>query len=419
MIDAGSTGSRIHVYRFRYCAGAGAHPMLEDEVFRQTKPGLSAYASDPDAAASSLDPLLHAALEAIPPALHACTPVEVKATAGLRLLGPEPSQRILDRVRERLQTTYPFRLAARAVDPNAVAVMEGRDEGVYAWVTVNYLLGNLDVAKRAAPGRTAAVMDLGGASTQIVFEPTSRLLGQPLQSMPPGDHRYELTFSGQTHVLYQHSYLGYGLMEGRKAVKNAVVAVHPPNATTLEMPCFAPSHTEAWEHDKRAVQLQGSGGGFASCSAFINSNLFKKSAPCPVGPCSFDGIYQPRLSHAFRNNDIYVFSYFYDRTEPLGLPERFRLADLRTLAQRVVEGMYPAFPQAVLDVLAETPDWCLDLTFIYALLTNGYELPDRRQIVTAKKINGIETGWCLGAAIALLDREAQASRLCPAPTPPA
>ena len=45
MVDAGSTGSRIHVYRFNNC---GATPELEKEVFKMTEKkeggsGLSSY----------------------------------------------------------------------------------------------------------------------------------------------------------------------------------------------------------------------------------------------------------------------------------------------------------------------------------------------------------------------------------------
>ena len=61
-------------------------------------------------------------------------------------------------------------------------------------------------------------MDLGGASTQIVFEP--ELIGN-LQ-LSPGDHIYELTFAQAKRTLYQHSYLGFGLMQARRSVHNLV-----------------------------------------------------------------------------------------------------------------------------------------------------------------------------------------------------
>src|SRR5579859_2240469 len=74
MIDAGSTGSRIHVYRFNNC---GPTPELEHEVFVQTEKrpegsGLSSYKSDAEGAAKSLDPLMDAAMEAVPDKLKSC-----------------------------------------------------------------------------------------------------------------------------------------------------------------------------------------------------------------------------------------------------------------------------------------------------------------------------------------------------------
>src|SRR3954462_10889550 len=74
MIDAGSTGSRIHVYRFNNC---GPTPELEDEMFKQTEKmeggsGLSRYKADAEGAAQSLDPLMEAAMEAVPDNLKSC-----------------------------------------------------------------------------------------------------------------------------------------------------------------------------------------------------------------------------------------------------------------------------------------------------------------------------------------------------------
>jgi guanosine-diphosphatase len=121
-IDAGSTGSRIHVYKFNTC---GPSPQLEYETFKAVQPGLSAYARDPTAAAASLDPLLQEAIRVVPVELRKCTPVEVKATAGLRLLGEQESGAILDEVRNRLETEFDFVVGGE----KAVEIMDGKDEG--------------------------------------------------------------------------------------------------------------------------------------------------------------------------------------------------------------------------------------------------------------------------------------------------
>ena len=237
MIDAGSTGSRIHVYKFHNC---GPSPAYEYETFVQRQPGLSAYAGRPDEAAQSLDELLAAAMHAVPEALRRCTPVAVKATAGLRLLGTAQSAEILDAVRGRLRTVYPFPLAPQ----EPVAIMDGRDEGVFAWVTTNYLLDTIraDSPRAAVP---YAVLDLGGASTQIVFEPAFPQLQDAAAAvaLQEGEHRYELSFGGTERVLYQHSYLGYGLMRARKRVHRLVnfLASFQTNDTGAEVanPCLA------------------------------------------------------------------------------------------------------------------------------------------------------------------------------------
>lgn len=144
MIDAGSTGSRMHVYTFSNCLSSGiaidsqaakdALPTLRDELFYPVTPGLSSYKGNPKAAAESLTKLMEEAVRAVPKSEHACTPVAVKATAGLRLLGAKESQAILDEVESWLHSRWPFHV----VD-NGVVIMDGSDEGVYAWITINYV----------------------------------------------------------------------------------------------------------------------------------------------------------------------------------------------------------------------------------------------------------------------------------------
>merc|ERR1712172_37791 len=96
MFDAGSSGSRIHVFKFLRPKDKPTEAQLLEEMFHQLKPGLSAYPTDPEKAAKSLIPLLDKAMAFIPAAAQAATPAALRATAGLRMLPGGAAQAILD-----------------------------------------------------------------------------------------------------------------------------------------------------------------------------------------------------------------------------------------------------------------------------------------------------------------------------------
>ncbi len=416
MIDAGSTGSRIHVYRFNNC---GPTPELEDETFKMTEKapggsGLSSYKTDAEGAAKSLDVLMDVAMETVPDKLKSCSPVAVKATAGLRKLGPEMSAKILEAVRTRLETKYPFPVVSDA--KGGVEIMDGKDEGVYAWITTNYLLGKIGGPDQTP---TAAVFDLGGGSTQIVFQPTfkSPSGGMP-ETLADGDHKYKLSFGGRDFTLYQHSYLGYGLMAARESIHKAVVQAkyddNPADKSWLSKPllnpCIAPGMTREVEvelgtahplGEKVSFNMTGPPDGSPAQCRAVAEKILEKHTDCKLSPCAFNGVHQPSLEKTFAREDVYTFSYFYDRTNPLGMPESFTLRELQDTTAKVCDGEkgWSVFGsvQGAMDELKGRPEWCLDLNFMLALLHTGYEMPIDREIKTAKKIKGNELGWCLGA----------------------
>ncbi|KAK4113732.1 nucleoside phosphatase GDA1/CD39 [Canariomyces notabilis] len=427
MIDAGSTGSRIHVYKFNNC---GAAPELEGEVlFKMTEKieggssGLSRYKDDPEAAAKSLDPLLDAALGVVPDKLKPCSPIAVKATAGLRLVGPEKSQKILDAVRDRLEHNYPFPVVSK--EDHGVDIMDGSDEGVYAWITTNYLLGKIGGPDRS---ETAAVFDLGGGSTQIVFQPNFEGLtsgGMP-EKLAEGDHKYELDFGGRKFSLYQHSHLHYGLMAARDTIfstlVNDVYEAHKDDRSWLEKPiinpCFASGMSKLINvtlpdnhplgSKLENLNMTGPASPAPAQCRRLAERILKKDAECKLAPCSFNGVHQPSIAKTFSKEDIYFLSYFYDRTNPLGMPDSFTLRELADLAKRVCGGesswdVFTSVPGA-LEELRGRPEHCLDLNFMLALTHTGYEMPLDREVRIAKKIKGNELGWCLGASLPLLSK---------------
>ncbi|KAI5289834.1 Guanosine-diphosphatase [Ascosphaera aggregata] len=424
MIDAGSTGSRIHIYRFNNC---GPTPGLEHEEFKMTEKkkggsGLSSFKEDAEGAAQSLDPLMEHAVQSVPEEYRSCSPIAVKATAGLRMLGPEMSQKILEAVRQRLETVYPFPVVSQ--EKGGVEIMDGKDEGVYAWITTNYLLGKIGTSEKVP---TAAIFDLGGGSTQIVFEPTFKVKGgEAPQTMAEGEHKYVLNFGGREFTLYQHSHLGYGLMAARQAVHKSIVeAIYNQNNGKIDWlekpitnPCIIPgmrteinvtlSEDHPLGHVVPVTMIGPKEASPATCRGVI-SKILNKDATCPLGPCSFNGVHQPSLEKTFATEDIYVFSYFYDRVNPLGFPDSFTLRDLGDLTANVCagEGNWVIFDgiEGAKKELYGRGEYCLDLNFMLGLLHDGYELPLSRQVRTAKKLNGNELGWCLGASLPLLSQE--------------
>lgn len=421
MVDAGSTGSRIHVYRFNNC---GSTPELEDEEFAMTEKkeggsGLSSYKSDAEGAAKSLDVLLDVAMKHVPDELKSCTPIAVKATAGLRKLGEEMSAAILAAVRTRLETQYPFPVVSAA--NGGVEVMDGKDEGVYAWITTNYLLGKIGGPDKSP---TAAVFDLGGGSTQIVFEPTfkSPSGGMP-ETLREGDHKYVFKTSGTSYELYQHSHLGYGLMAARESIhKNVLasaIASHKsssssfdPSASPISNPCIVPGMTRNISvtlEDGKTYETTMTGPSRASAAQCrgLAEKILKKDAQCELAPCSFGGVHQPSLAKTFAREDVYIFSYFYDRTQPLGMPESFTIKELMDLTDNVCAGEEEGWSvfeavEGAMEELQGRPEYCLDLSFMVALLHTGYEMGLSREVKIAKKIKGNELGWCLGARSVIL-----------------
>ncbi|KAJ7641375.1 nucleoside phosphatase family-domain-containing protein [Roridomyces roridus] len=407
MLDAGSTGSRIHIYKFNNC---GPQPAYEYEVFKMTEPGLSSFAGNPAKAATSLDVLLDEAMRVVPQALRKCTPVAVKATAGLRLLPGSQSADILEAVATHLRDSYPFALPTNETD--AVGIMGGADEGVFAWVTANYLLATVR-ADTPPKTPTYAVLDLGGGSTQIVFEP---LDGAPLHE---GEHKYDLDFGGKKRVLYQHSYLGYGLMSTRSNVHRLVEFMAPPDAPVNNV-CLAQGTQAGVEiteknGDKRTVAMTGGDvGSFTGCSRVV-SLVLSKDAVCAMRPCAFGGVYQPALSEVFpaKGGRVLLLSYFYDRVAPLmpepqgDLPLTTTVATIADLAKAVCAGRDVWLERwgkqtKVISALEKEPQWCLDLTFMYELLRTGYEFDGDREVTYGKQIAKTELGWCLGAGIKLV-----------------
>ncbi|KAA0708154.1 Ectonucleoside triphosphate diphosphohydrolase 5 [Triplophysa tibetana] len=155
MFDAGSTGTRVHIYTFTY-KHPDEMPVLDKEVFDSVKPGLSAYADTPEIAGETLQELLRVAVRAVPPDRWKTTPVILRATAGFRLLSASKAQALLQQVRDVFDES-PFYAPA-----DSVGIMDGTKEdyitrlqmfnSTYQLYSHSYLGNGMKAARLSALG---------------------------------------------------------------------------------------------------------------------------------------------------------------------------------------------------------------------------------------------------------------------------
>mmetsp|Transcript_3004 Transcript_3004/g.5427 ORF Transcript_3004/g.5427 Transcript_3004/m.5427 type:complete len:441 (-) Transcript_3004:141-1463(-) len=381
VIDAGSTGSRVHIFRF---STSGGRLELETDTFEQLKPGLSAYAENPSQSARSLKPLLDKAVATVPSNLQSSTSVEVRATAGLRLLPDGQADGILQAVRTYLKKEYPFKCS-----DESVSILDGADEGAFAWLTLNYLLGHLG----GDESNTVAAIDMGGGSVQMAYA-----VDDATAKRAPSGYIFKLKGGGKNYNVYVRSQLGYGIMAGRAAVLDTTQAEGHP--------CIPNGFSGTYQYGGKAYPATyiAEGASMNSCSREVVSAM-KTNEPCgPQGQCSFNGAWGGGMGHGAAR--VYVSSYLFDRGVETGIIGDTIMADAnasmyKDMAERVcrmdVDEITSAFPAA------DAPYLCMDLSYCYSVLVNGFKIPESSKLTLVKQISykgeNLEAQWPLGAAI--------------------
>ncbi|CAM42020.1 ATP diphosphohydrolase [Leishmania braziliensis MHOM/BR/75/M2904] len=366
VIDAGSTGSRVHVFQYeRSSTGV----ILLRERFKRIEPGLSSFATDQEGAKQSLAGLLRFAEKAVPRSYQRCTSVTLKATAGLRLL-PEADQQVLLDAAQQTLKAFPFQ-------SRGASIVSGAQEGVYGWLTVNYLLNRLD-----KEGATVATIDMGGASTQVVFE-TKFTSGEWL----PFNYAHQLRTPKRTIAMYQHSYLGLGLNEAKKTLMTLFAKVNG----TSPFSCFPRRHTE---HLNGVELRNGDSTDFDVCVNLFREHVITKPI-CRFDACGARGVPQPPLPS--KQHPIYAFSYFYDRLYHFrseGFP--VYVSSYKELGREVCQR------ESADHTTTPKETTCMELAYLYSFLTHGLGLSDDRTLEVPNRIEGIAVSWSLGCSLSFV-----------------
>jgi Golgi nucleoside diphosphatase len=326
------------------------------------------------------------AIEYIPAEKQANTPIYLKATAGMRLLPTEEREAIIEAVINYFsdKSQVPFKFDPR----RGAQVIPGEDEGVYGWLTVNALdgrLNRLDKTTTVYP-MTAAALDLGGASTQITFEPR----------FAPLDHAYRSRINGTVHTLYTHSYLRLGADVALQRYAESLVkkGVHVKGGEVND-PCnFRGFVNEVKLSDGRQVKLRGTGQ-FHQCRKLIRTWLLGLNSFCAAPPCAINGIHSPNIPN---DMPIYAISSYYFSTQDLGCGKPGTLSCVMNAAQKKCSLPASQADQAFPSSGPFVKNVCFNNALLIELLSAYHISPDH-PIHFVSEINNSETNWSLGAMI--------------------
>nr|CAB3483057.1 unnamed protein product [Digitaria exilis] len=358
IIDAGSTGSRVHVIAYRAGAGRGAaFPQLDwaHTASLKANPGLSSFAADPRGAGLSLAPLVDFARRRVPRERWVDTEVRLMATAGLRLLDSAVAESVLESCRDVLrQSGFLFQdqwatvisgmLHRKLLDfylilvpcyGNVLNWSSWAEEGIYAWVAANYALGTLG----GDPHGTTGIIELGGASVQVTF-----VTDEPL----PSKFSHVLKFGDVSYNLYSHSFLQLGLNVAYESL-----------------------------HD-------------------LLSSPGLKSKGCTYHECRLGAAFVPELEGKFLATEN-----FYHTSKFFGLHSKSFISDLMVAGEKFCHGdwskikkKYSSFDEGELLL------FCFSSAYIIALLHDTLKMPlDHKRIDVVNQIHGVPVDWALGAFI--------------------
>ncbi|XP_065507727.1 ectonucleoside triphosphate diphosphohydrolase 4 isoform X2 [Caloenas nicobarica] len=433
VVDCGSSGSRIFVYCWPRHNG-NPHDLLDIKQMRdktrkpvvmKIKPGISEFASSPEKVSDYISPLLSFAAEHVPRAKHKETPLYILCTAGMRIL-PESQQKA---ILEDLLTDIPVHFDFLFSDSHA-EVISGKQEGVYAWIGINFVLGRFEhtddedeaIVEVHVPGsenkesifrkRTVGILDMGGVSTQIAYEvpKTEEVAKNLLAEFNLGCDAHQ---TEHVYRVYVATFLGFGGNAARQryedslftstVLKNRLLGKQTGMSSDLPYldPCLPLDAQDEIQQNGQTMYLRGTGD-FNLCREIIQPFMNKTNET----QTSLNGVYQPAVH--FQNSEFYGFSEFYYCTEDvlrmggdynaakfMKAAKDYCATKWSVLREHFDRGLYASHAD-----LHRLKYQCFKSAWMYEVFHSGFSFPvSYNNLKTALQVYDKEVQWTLGAIL--------------------
>ncbi|XP_077574977.1 ectonucleoside triphosphate diphosphohydrolase 7-like [Stigmatopora nigra] len=438
VVDCGSSGSRVFVYYWPPHNG-NPHTLLDirqmrdldrQPVVKKIKPGISTLAISPKSASDYLHPLLSFAASHVPQNKHKETPLYILCTAGMRLLPDSQQTAILDDLVNDVPLDFDFLFSRSHTE-----VISGKQEGVYAWIGINFVLGRFDHAddeeatvevttgsqhqQPISRRRTVGILDMGGASLQIAYEvPGAITFSSPQQEdaaksvLAEFNLGCDVEHTQHVYRVYVTTFLGFGGNTARQRYDNRLVnstldtksqsaGIGSSEDKPYMDPCLPLTLSHTVVRDNRTLHLRGQGD-WGRCLEAVHPFLDLRNDTMTTA----GGVYQAPIN--FSNSEFYGFSEFYYCMEDVlriggqyesekysKAAKDFCATKWSTLKRRLDNKLFSQ--QADVDRLKYQ---CFKSAWMFQVLHAGFRFPrNYRFLRTAQLVYDKEVQWTLGAIL--------------------
>ena len=250
-------------------------------------------------------------------------------------------------------------------------IISGENEGMYGWITVNFLKETLLPGKSKA---TYGILDVGGASNENAFESSTNVT-------------LSLTLGERKINLFSKSYLGYGLEQAyHRYLTIQMLSQQSLTKGLVKSPCHFKGSKENVTIGHLVVVIEGTAS-IETCRSFILEAFFSGSDGSPF----YD---QPDLE-----GDLFGYAGIFYIARNLGLVESGEIKPLSVATFEKTSRKSCSEDYKQTHTHKSVTRDCFRSNFIYELLAKGYGLNEDKAIQVGNKLEGFDLGWTLGAVL--------------------
>ena len=345
----------------------------------------------------------------IDPARKSLTPLFLGATAGMRLLNisaPTNASLIFRLIGDvfRLNTIFQVK---------KIDIISGQNEGLFSWVTNNYLANKLIVESfdETQSNSTIGMLDMGGASAQIAY----RTGGQDVRS----EDEVKIRLYGVNHTVHASTNLCFGVGEALLRYQKLLIMTRnhserpndPIDSPCLpiganltvsglqfkDQPCLSLKNKKQEIDFNRNYTFNGISDA-DQCALFVSKHVLNRT-DCDR---TFDICVNVSDSRPPQSTQFYAISSYYYTARVLNLSEPVSVVEYQNKTKELcsqsideLQEMWPDMVERFLNI------YCFRLNYIYTTIDTIYRFEPRmwRNIAFRNSIRDTNLGWSLGFMI--------------------